>query len=89
MTENERREMSDMIQTAINVAVPIAIKETVNGKIDRLSKKVDDHMVDMKPYMQGITGVKFVYRTILTLGALGAAWVGIKSAIGEHIQIFF
>lgn len=62
--------MREMIQEAV--------KETVNGKIAALDKKIDDHMNDIKPFMQGISGVKVLASGLGWLAGIAVAYATIK-----------
>ena len=66
-----------------------AIKETVNGKIDTISNKLDDHitthdsfMKDVKPILQAYQGGKTFGDLLKWMGGIiltvSAAWLAIK-----------
>lgn len=78
------REMKDTI-TAV-------VKEVVNGKIDKLQKALDAHMIRVEPMISSYEDNKATGRTLggwgKKLGALAAiilAWYTIKQFIIEHI----
>ena len=79
MTEDDLKIMRDEIARAI--------KLQVNGKIDAISTKIDQHnrkheedMEEIKPYMQFASGLGVLWKIILMLGSLAVAWATIKSA---------
>lgn len=71
----------------IRAEIARAVKETVNGKIDSIARKLEEHnakheadMEDMKPYMQAAAGGKLLYGVFKVLVAVAIGWVSIKSA---------
>lgn len=95
-TDEDVRRVSNMIQTSVNIAIPIAIKETVNGKIDRMDKKLDTHNLthenDMKallPYMQFASGLGIIGRVIVWIGSIAIAWLAIKQVLLGHVEVNF
>lgn len=70
MTPEDRLLMTQEIQKAV--------KETVNGKIAALDKKLDGHMEEIRPYMQAASGVKVIGNSIKWFAAVGVAWIVIQ-----------
>lgn len=70
----------------IKEAVKDAVTTTVNGKIDIISKKLDDHMEKVQPILeayQTATGAKrFITQVAIVIGSLGAIGIGISQIIG-------
>lgn len=69
MTPEDRALMLEEIRTTI--------KEVVNGKIDRLDKKLSDHMKEVEPYLKtgealkvGTGFVKWVVGALIALGTI-------------------
>jgi hypothetical protein len=88
MTPRELRIVEKMITNAVNEAVPIVVKITVNGKIDKLTEMMTEHnekheadMLELKPYIKVVTSIGVLYRLLLALGAAGVAWLAIKGFI--------
>lgn len=87
--------MDHELRQVINEAVAKAVKETVNGKIDALSRKtdalstkIDDHntkheadMEEMKPFMQGAAGIQVLWKLFVGVGSLAVAYLAIKNVL--------
>lgn len=79
MTEDQLIIIKELIKNTV--------KETVNGKIDRLSLKVDEHnetheedMKAIRPFIQARAGGEFLFKVLIGAGSVAAAWIAIKSA---------
>jgi len=73
-----KKDTDKMIQALIP-AIEKAVKQTVNGKIDRLTRTLDDHIAELKPVSDGwktIQGVKsgivWLAGLLLSIGAIVA-----------------
>lgn len=73
------------MQECIADSVKQTIKVEVNGKIDALSKKIDEHntkheadMAEIKPYIQAVTGLGIVFKLFISLGSIAVGWLAIK-----------
>lgn len=80
MTEEDKEIIKGFIKETI--------KEVVNGKIDRLDKKIDTHnakheqdMADIKPYMQAASGLGLLWKGLVALGGLALVWAQIRASI--------
>lgn len=71
--------MNQEIVQAIKNEVKTAVKETVNGKIDRLDKKLDDHIAKVEPFLQGAAGFSLLWKFCVAVGSTLVIWVQIKS----------
>lgn len=65
------------------------IKETittvVNGKIDRLTVKIDDHILkheadweEIKPFVQGVVGARIIGGLLKWVAGIAGAWILIR-----------
>lgn len=84
-SEDQQKQLAAMIRVAVEEAVPPAIKVTVNGKIDRIDKKLDEHnlkhqsdMDELKPYLQFASGLGIIFKLIVAIGSIAMAWLAIK-----------
>lgn len=89
MSENDKQQMVDTIRATI--------KETVNGKIDSLSGKLDAHISahekdsinadlfykKVELLMEAKSNFAFLYKSVLGIGSIAAAWLAIRSALGK------
>jgi hypothetical protein len=73
MTEEDRAIMREEIGRAV--------KETVNGKIAALDKKFDNHMEEIRPYLQAASGLGLLFKFFIFVGALATSWLAIKSSL--------
>lgn len=85
MAESWTQEQKD----EIGAMIASGIKISVNGKIDKIEKKIDEHntrhesdMEEIKPYLQFATGLGIVFKVVLTIGSLATAWLAIKGVFG-------
>jgi phage-related protein len=77
----------------IQETIKATIKETVNGKIDRMNTKLDEYIKDDNEWKQGVTpsietmkktqnfaeGLLFILKFVGILGgAVGVIWAAIK-----------
>lgn len=85
----------DTHNSEMSEEVKKVIKETVNGKIDRMSAKLDTHIEKVEPMlevfeknkivkMELAKGGKLILKTAGGVVTLGAAWMAIKS-LASHI----
>ena len=87
MNEEEKKEIVDLIVERVAPEIREEIGTTVNGKIDKLQKKVDDmddrlehHMDDVGPFLQGWKGAKVIGNML--------KWIaGLVIAIGGAIAV--
>lgn len=77
MTEADRDIMKEEIK--------LAIKETVNGKIDALKLLVETHntkheadMQEIKPFLQGAAGLGLLWKLFISVAGLIVAYTTIK-----------
>lgn len=70
----------------IGAMIAAGVKAAVNGKIDKLTAKIDEHnakhetdMEELKPYLQFASGLGIIFKVILTIGSVATAWIAIKS----------
>ncbi len=49
------------------------IKLTVNGKVDNLSDRMDEHIRLTQPYVQAGAGLRIIYKVIIAAAALFVA----------------
>ena len=78
--------MKDELLAVIRQEVERSVKQTVNGKIDKvqtsLNEHIDQHKKDMdelKPFIQARIGGAFVYKFLLGAGAIALAWSALKT----------
>lgn len=84
MAESWTQEQKD----EIGAMIAAGVKATVNGKIDKLSEKIDVHnakheanMIEIKPYLQFASGLGIIFKMILAIGSIATAWIAIKSVV--------
>jgi hypothetical protein len=70
---------------AITDVIENTIKTVVNGKIDNLTKKVEqqakkheDDMAELRPFIQGIAGAKVLRTGFIWLAGLASAYLVLK-----------
>jgi len=87
MTEDEKQELLTVIRDTIQTKV--------NGKIDLLHVKLDNHMAqheedmrevrthikEVKPYLEGARGVKVLSEFAKWVVGLGVIWLAIKGLL--------
>ena len=78
--------MTDEQLRILKEEVRIAVRETVNGKIDRVRDKLDEHirqheidMEEIKPFMRGAAGLGLLWKGLIVVGGLAVAYTQIKS----------
>lgn len=64
------------------------IQTVVNGKIDRMSQKLDDHVIqhqgemeDLRPIIEAYKGSKIVGELIKWVGGIAIAWLAFKNVL--------
>ncbi len=86
-------DMTEELKTLLENSVRIAVKETVNGKIDAIRDDLkrhaenDDvnmtairlHIAETQPYLQGAAGLGLLWKGLIAIGSLAAAWLAVKS----------
>ena len=58
----------------IEGAVQKAVQSTINGKIDAINKKLDQHIEEVQPYLQGVVGLGIMCKTLVAIGGLVAIY---------------
>lgn len=58
-----------------------AVKETVNGKIDTINTKLDNHIEKVAPFLQGVVGIQIIWKVCVSVGSLAIAYLAIKNAL--------
>lgn len=88
MKKAELQTIERMVAQAVEKTVPPIIAATVNGKIDKLDTKFDEHieqhkadMEELRPYIQAKGSLTFIFKSIVSMGSLAAAWLAIRSVI--------
>lgn len=94
LTIPEMEKLQSMIERsvkhAVEASVPESVRKTVNGKIDDfrkenkqladdINKKVDDHMIELRPYMQAAAGAKFGFKFFVWIGSVATAYAALKA----------
>jgi len=66
--------------------IETTIKSTVNGKIDRLTEKVEEYqkkhnedMDEIKPFLQGVAGAKVLGSGLKWIAGIAIAYLTIKA----------
>ena len=69
-------------------AMRAEIRTVVNGKIDKMSQKLDDHIVvetefreQMRPYLEGAKGLGIVWKFLIAVGSLAISWIALKNVL--------
>lgn len=70
--------MTDELQKLITDQIRLAVKETVNGKVDALHNEVREYREEMKPILQAYQGGKVLGELVKWLAAVGLAVLAIK-----------
>ena len=79
---------------AIENSVAQAIQLHVNGKIELIRSELlahaekdeanmailQQHMEDVKPFMQSAAGLQILWKFLIAIGSLAVAWMAIKNA---------
>jgi len=85
MTEKELKRIED--------AVAKSIQTNVNGKIDKMNTKLDEHiekvaihneiheadMAQIRPFLEGAAGLKVLRDFFVWVGGAAIAWIAIKN----------
>lgn len=85
MTSEDLKIVEDTIERVV--------KAQVNGKIDRLTVKIDEHIVahnlerketegfrdEVRELLKTKTGLTFLFKGVLGAGSLALAWTALKS----------
>lgn len=87
MTDKELKIIQDYIESVvtktIEKSVESAIQKKVNGKIDTMNTRLDKHLNEIEPFMQGVRGVRVLRNSALwvavTITAIGAAILMVKN----------
>ena len=58
----------DIIVQATVKATQETVRATVNGKIDAIDNKLDDHIAMVTPYIQGVSSLKIVLKMAGVVG---------------------
>ena len=77
MSDQDKKEIIDVVVAVIREELPATLNSAVNGKLDRLDKKLETHIEDMKPIMDLIEGSivfksVFLWFTTIIVGGVGA-----------------
>ncbi len=72
--------MDQELLQAIQDAVKSSVRETVNGKIARLDEKLDAHIAKVEPYLQGVAGLGFIWKTAVAIGGAVLIYIQIKQS---------
>lgn len=82
MTNEQLNELKETIKDTI--------QEKVNGKVEglrvRLEEHIDQHEQDMdelRPYIQGATGIKIIRDFTVWIGGLAIAYVAIRNTFNQ------
>lgn len=88
LLETARQTAVDLIEDAqgkllaeMKKEIRQAIKETVNGKIDSLTVKVDAHMNEMRPFLQGWRGARVIGTLIKWIAGIIIAVAGATAVL--------
>ena len=86
MTEEQLARLTKDLVKANEVSTKTVVKETVNGKIDKMHSMVEEHVKrdderweEIKPIIEGIQGTRIVGKVFLWMAALGVAWMSFKN----------
>ena len=85
MNTSDKKEIVDALILELKPMLKETVEKTVNGKIDKLHKKFDDHMLVVEPMVEGWNTVQNGRRAILwvtsLVAAIGGAIIVTKSAL--------
>lgn len=73
MNEKELQQLREHIEAVI--------EQKVNGKIDRMEDKLDRHMLEIQPFLEGYRGARVIGNVL--------KWIaGVVIAVGGTIAVF-
>lgn len=87
--------MSEEEITRLEERLASTVVKTVNGKIDRLHEKIDnhntkheedmndvrEHMKQVQPYLQGAAGIRVLGEALKWVAGLSVVWIAVKGII--------
>lgn len=73
--------MTEEIREIMKREIERTIRETVNGKIAALDKKIDAHMEEIKPFVQGAAGLSLLWKFCVSIGAIVTTYLAIRNSL--------